>query len=429
MVFADRLRFFIESDFPGLMRMYQELHAHPELSGQEKETARRVAESFSRMGAEVTTAVGGHGVVGVIRNGEGPTIMIRAELDALPISEASGLAYASQVKVRGESGEEVPVMHACGHDMHTTILIGTAGLLLRLREEWKGMLLLVAQPAEEALGGARSMLQDGFSRRFPRPDCALALHVKPELPAGKIAVKPGNITLGAEALQVTIHGQGGHGANPHKTKDPVVLAAQVVLALQTIVSREVNPVETAILTVGAIQGGTLPNVIPERVTLKLMNRFSTMEVGTQMRSSVERIARGIAEAAGVPPGLLPEVFGPEHPYPPVFNDPLFTERMAKMWQEIFGPGNVIQIPTQSISDDFGEFGYEAPSVPLVFYFVGCTDPNRFTEAASGQEKIPAPPQPWLCSGAEGNFANGSSGYEHGGVAFTESSLITKEIHN
>jgi len=406
MVLADRLRSFIESDFPGLMHMYQELHAHPELSGQEKETARRVAESFSRMGAEVTTAVGGHGVVGVIRNGAGPTVMIRAELDALPISEASGLAYASQVKVRGGFGEEVPVMHACGHDMHATILLGTAGLLLRLRDEWKGTLLLVAQPAEEALGGARSMLQDGFFQRFPRPDCALALHVKPELPTGKIAVKPGNITLGAEALKVTIHGQGGHGANPHKAKDPVVIAAQVILALQTIVSREVNPAETAILTVGAIQGGTLPNVIPERVTLKLMNRFSTMGVGNQMRSSVERIARGIAEAAGVPPALLPEVFGPEHPYPPVFNDPLLTDRMAKMWREVFGPGNVVQIPTQSISDDFGEFGYEAPTVPLIFYFVGCTAPDRFPDAASGQEKIPALHNPGFAPEPKGTLQTG-----------------------
>jgi len=168
----------------------------------------------------------------------------------------------------------------------------------------------------------------------------------------------------------------------------------------------VNPVETAILTVGAIQGGTLPNVIPERVTLKLMNRFSTMELGTQMRSSVERIARGIAEAAGVPPGLLPEVFGPEHPYPPVFNDPLFTERMAKMWQEIFGPGNVIQIPTQRISDDFGEFGYEAPSVPLVFYFVGCTDPNRFTESPSGHEKIPLLHNPGFAPEPNGTLQTG-----------------------
>jgi hippurate hydrolase len=388
------------------MHIYQELHAHPELSGQEKETARRVAESLSRMGAEVTTGVGGHGVVGVIRNGGGPTIMIRAELDALPLSEATGLAYASQVKVREASGAEVSIMHACGHDMHTAILLGTAGLLVRLRKEWKGTLLLVAQPAEEALEGARAMLRDGFFRRFPLPDCALALHVKPELPTGKIAVKPGNITLGAEALQVTIHGRGGHGASPHQAKDPVVLAAQIVLALQTIVSREVDPAETAILTVGAIQGGTLPNVIPERVTLKLMNRFSTMEVGSQMQAGVERIARGIAEAAGVPSGRLPEVFGPEHPYPPVVNDPVIAERLERLWREVFGPENVVAIPTQSISDDFGEFGCEDPPVPLVFYFVGCTSPHRFPEAASGQEKIPALHNPCFAPEPNGTLQTG-----------------------
>ena len=238
--------------------------------------------------------------------------------------------------------------------------------------------------------------------------------MKPELPTGKIAVKPGNITLGAEALQVTIHGRGGHGATPHKAKDPVVLAAQVVLALQTIVSREVNPVETAILTVGAIQGGTLPNVIPERVTLKLMNRFSTMEVGSQMRSSVERIARGIAEAAGVPSSLLPEVFGPEHPYPPVFNDPLLAKRMEKLWQEVFGPENVIQIPTQSISDDFGEFGCDDPPSPPGFLFRRLHRPGSLPGSGIGTGKNPRPPQPWLCSGAEGNSANRPSGHDNGG---------------
>jgi hippurate hydrolase len=389
MISQDLFKSLIESDFPGLMQIYQNFHAHPELSGQEKETARRVAESFFRLGAEVAAGVGGHGVVGVIRNGKGPTIMIRAELDALPILEASGLPYASRIKVRGEAGEEVGVMHACGHDMHLAILIGTAGLLMRLRAEWKGTLLLIAQPAEEALEGARAMLRDGFFRRFPLPDCALALHVKPELPAGTVALKPGPITLGAEALRVTIRGRGGHGVSPHKARDPVVLAAQIVLAFQTIVSREVNPGETAILTVGAIQGGTAANVIPEQVTLKLMTRFSTMEVGNQMRSAVERIAKGIAEAAGVPSALLPEVFDPEHPYPPVVNDPIIAKRLEKLWREVFGPEKVLSIPTQSISDDFGEFGCEAPPVPLIFYSIGCTDPRRFAESPSGAEKVPS----------------------------------------
>ncbi len=384
----ERLKAQIQKDGPGLIDLYRFLHAHPELSGREKETARRMAEELSRAGAEVTEGVGGHGVVGVLKNGPGPTVMIRSELDALPIREASGVPYASQVTAKGESGEEVPVMHACGHDLHMAILIGTAALLNRMKGEWTGTLLFVAQPAEEALGGARSMLQEGLFDRFPRPSCALALHVKPELPTGKIALKPGYITLGAEALNVVIHGQGGHGGTPHKAKDPIVLAAQIILAFQTIVSREVNPVETAILTVGAIQGGSLPNVIPDKVALRLMTRFSTMEIGNQIRSGVERVARGIAQAAGLPAGLLPEVFGPEHPYPPVFNDPFQTERMEKMWREVLGAGNVVQIPTQSFSEDFGEFGVVSPAVPLIFYFVGCTDPDRFAEAARGRAKTP-----------------------------------------
>ena len=388
MVVWKRLKASIENDLPDLVESYKFLHAHPELSVQEIETARRVSEALSRAGVEVTSGVGGHGVVGVFRNGPGPTVMIRADMDALPLQEASGLSYASQAKVKSESGEELPVMHACGHDMHTTILTGAAGLLIRLQEEWKGTLLLVSQPAEEALGGARSMLQDGLFQRFPRPDCALALHVKPELPTGKIALKPAYITLGAEALNVIVHGQGGHGATPHKARDPVILAAQIVLALQTVISREVNPVETAILNIGAIHGGSLPNVIPEKVTLRLMTRFSTLEVGNQIRSSVERIARGLAQAAGVPSDLMPEVFDPEHPYPPVYNDPVLTERLARVFGEVLGPGNVVQIPTQSFSDDFGEFGVVSPHVPLVLYFIGSTDPERFAEAALGGPKIP-----------------------------------------
>jgi amidohydrolase len=384
----ERVKNFIKIDSPDLIRFYQLLHANPELSGREKETASRMAEALSRAGAEITTGVGGNGVVGVIRNGPGPTVMIRAEMDALPLEEASGLPYASQAKAKGESGEDVPVMHACGHDMHSAILAGTAGLMSRMQEDWGGTLLLVAQPAEEALGGARSMLQDHLFQRFPRPNCALALHVKPELPTGKVALKPGYITLGAEALNVIIHGQGGHGATPHKAKDAVVLAAQIVLALQTIISREVNPVETAILTVGAIQGGSLPNVIPEKVSLRLMTRFSTVDVGNQIRSSVERIARGLAQAAGLPPELMPEVLDPEHPYPPVFNEPMVTERMTQVFGEVLGTGNVVQIPTQIISDDFGEFGVISPPVPLVFYFIGCTDPDRFADAALGGVKIP-----------------------------------------
>jgi hippurate hydrolase len=384
----ERVKNFIKIDSPDLIRFYQLLHTHPELSGSEKETASRMAEALSRAGAEITTGVGGNGVVGVIRNGPGPTVMIRAEMDALPLEEASGLPYASQAKAKGESGEDVPVMHACGHDMHSAILAGTAGLMSRMQEDWGGTLLLVAQPAEEALGGARSMLQDHLFQRFPRPNCALALHVKPELPTGKVALKPGYITLGAEALNVIIHGQGGHGATPHKAKDAVVLAAQIVLALQTIISREVNPVETAILTVGAIQGGSLPNVIPEKVSLRLMTRFSTLDVGNQIRSSVERIARGLAQAAGLPPELMPEVLDPEHPYPPVFNEPMLTERITRVFGEVLGAGNVVQIPTQIISDDFGEFGVISPPVPLVFYFIGCTDPDRFADAALGGVKIP-----------------------------------------
>jgi amidohydrolase len=377
----------IEHDRARLLELYKYLHAHPELSGQEEKTALIVAQEFSRQGIEVTTGVGGHGVVGVVKNGQGPVVMIRGDMDALPIEEATGLPYRSTVRARNERGEEVPVMHACGHDMHTTILVGTAGLLMRLKDEWSGTLLLVAQPAEEALGGAQMMLADGLFSRFPRPDFALSLHVKPELPVGKVALSPGYIMLGAEVLDIIIHGQGGHGASPHKAKDPVVLAAQTIMAIQTIISREIDPAEKAVITVGAIHGGSLPNIIPDKVTLKLTLRSSSIEVANHMINAIRRVTRGMAQAAGLSDDRMPEILAPEHFYPPMYNDPALTDRILRVFKNTLGPDNVIMLMPQTGSEDFSEFGMVEPRIPLVLYFIGASDPEHLQRVSIGEEGI------------------------------------------
>ena len=382
-----RLSEIIEHDRGRLLDLYKHLHAHPELSGQEEKTAWVVAQELSRQGIEVTTRVGGHGVVGVVRNGQGPVVMVRGDMDALPIEEATGLPYRSTVRSRNERGEEVPVMHACGHDMHTAILVGTAGLLMKLKGEWGGTLLLVAQPAEEALGGAQKMLADGLYSRFPRPDFALSLHVKPELPVGKVALSPGYIMLGAEVLDIIIHGRGGHGASPHKAKDPVVLAAQIILAIQTIISREIDPAEKAVITVGAIHGGSLPNIIPDQVTLKLTLRSSSIEVAHQLVNAITRITRGIAQAAGLSDDQMPEILAPEHFYPPLYNDPALTDRILRVFKDTLEADNVITSVPQTGSEDFSEFGMVDPPIPLVLYFIGASDPEHLERGASGEGGI------------------------------------------
>jgi len=314
-------------------------------------------------------------------------VMIRGDMDALPIEEATGLPYRSTVRVKNEQGEEVPVMHACGHDLHTTILVGTASILMRLKDEWKGTLLLVAQPAEEALGGAQRMLSDGLFSKFPRPDFALSLHVKPEMPIGKVALSPGYITLGAEVLDIIIHGQGGHGARPHKTKDPVVLAAQTIMAIQTIISREIDPAEKAVITVGAIHGGSLHNIIPDKVTLKLTLRSSSTEVANHLINAIRRITRGIAQAAGLSDDRMPEILALEHFYPPVYNDPALTDRILRVFNDKLGTDNVIMSMPQTGSEDFSEFGMVEPRIPLVYYFIGANDPGHLERVSRGEEEI------------------------------------------
>src|SRR6187431_746218 len=307
----------VEAIYPAIEALYIDLHKNPELAFQETQTAAKLAAHVKALGFEVTTGVGGTGVVAVMKNGSGPTVMLRTELDALPVEEKTGLPFASTVVVKNASGQSTPVMHACGHDLHMSAWAGTARLMAEHRDRWSGTLMMVGQPAEEGLGGARAMLTDGLFTRFPKPDFALSLHDDDTMPAGTIGYHPGLFRAMSDTVTITVYGRGGHAAMPHNTIDPIVLAARIVLALQTVVSRENNPVDPVVVTVGSIHGGTQGNVIPDEVRLQLSVRTYTPEVRTRTLAAIRRIAKGEADAAGSPRD--PQVDAPVRGNAPVYN--------------------------------------------------------------------------------------------------------------
>jgi len=360
----------------GLEELYRDVHAHPELSMQEHRTARRAAERLAAAGYEVTTEVGGTGVVGLLRNGDGPTVMLRADMDALPVREATGLPYASTVTATDPDGNEVPVMHACGHDMHVTWLAGATALLATARDAWHGTVLAVFQPAEETAQGARAMIGDGLFDRFPKPQVILGQHVMPA-PAGEIGYRPGITQAAADSLEVRMFGRGAHGSMPESSVDPVVMAAATVLRLQTIVSREVAARQAAVVTIGALQAGTKDNVIPDEALLKLNVRTFDEQVRSQVLGAIKRIVEAEATASGAP--RPPELTTTEH-YPLTINDPRCTDRVAAALRAHFGDDRVHQLASPySASEDFGSFGTEW-GVPSVFWYVGGTDARAYREA-------------------------------------------------
>lgn len=369
----------IEKQSPSLIDLYKHFHAYPELSGQELLTARRVAEELQRSGCKISTGIGGHGVVGLVENGPGPVLMLRADMDALPIREETGLPYASRNTAIGTQGKLVPVMHACGHDLHTTILIGTARILTGLRQDWKGTLVLVAQPAEEAIGGARLMLQDGLFTRFPHPNWALALHVDPGLPAGKIAIGSGYVTTACQSIDVIIKGRAGHGAMPHLGVDPIVLAAQFILGIQTIVSRRNDPTKAAVIHVGKIEGGNNRNTIAEKITLEISLRAQGKECLEHLEAQVFETATGLALAAGVGPDLQPELQRAGAYTPSVFNDPGLCSRLTRVFEEWLGKDQVEDCRPMLGSEDFSRFGEVDPPVPLTLFRLGVSEPDIFTK--------------------------------------------------
>jgi amidohydrolase len=378
----------VQNRFDWLTELYKTFHAHPELSGNEIQTAARVSEVLTESGLTVTTGIGGHGVAGIIDNGPGPTLLLRADIDALPITEATGLPFASQVTALDENGEKVGVMHACGHDFHTTCLLGTATVLSELKDSWSGRLMVIAQPDEEVNGGANRMLADGLYERFGRPDFGLAFHVKPELPAGSVGIRAGVRNAGNFPLDVTIRGTGGHGAEPHLAKDPVVLAAQFVLALQTIVSREIDPAEMGLITVGAINGGNRRNIIPDEVSLNLTIRAHDQKIGLKIINSIERMAQGLAQAAGLPENKYPIITVNDDSWDQVINDVEIVNKIEKVFTHLLGQSNVINIDPVNTSEDFGNFGKGDPPIPLFMWELGVTDETRLAKAAKENRRIP-----------------------------------------
>jgi hippurate hydrolase len=379
----------IAEEFPDLNALYLHLHAHPELSLHEEKTGLRIADELRKAGCAVTSGVGGSGVVGVLRNGRGPTILLRCDLDALPVQEETGAAYASHVRTADDTGREVPVMHACGHDVHMTVLVGTAQLLADFKERWQGTLVFIAQPAEERGKGARAMLKDGLFIRFPKPNFCLAVHVDAKLPAGKVGYVEGYAMANVDSVDLTIRGVGGHGAWPQLTKDPIVLAAETVLALQTIVSRETPPGEAAVVTVGSIHGGTKHNVIPDQVDLQLTLRSFNDEVRQHTLKAIERITRGLAEAAGLPADRMPIVKLQNENTPALYNNPELTRRVAKALKPWVGDQNVVAEKPVMGGEDFSEYGRTPDHIPVCLLWLGAVKPSAIEASERSGEALPS----------------------------------------
>jgi amidohydrolase len=365
----------VADEYESLGALYRHFHSHPELSLEEKETAARLARELREGGFDVTEKVGGHGVVAVLKNGDGPTIMVRADMDALPIVEMTGLPYASKVRTRDKYGRQVGVMHACGHDVNMTCLVGTARTLSAMKEKWRGTLVFVGQPAEEIGAGSRMMLADGLFHRFPRPDFCLATHCDSRYPHGHVNYRAGQMQANVDSVDITVRGKGGHGAAPHTTVDPVVLAARIVLDLQTIVSREVNPLDPAVVTVGSIHGGTKHNIIPSEVKLQLTVRTTTDEVRKQVLEAIQRISKAAAVSARAPE---PIVKLHDHFTPALVNDETLTMKTVGLFREVLDNELVHERPMSLGGEDFSR--YIRAGVPGFYYFVGSAPPDKVAEA-------------------------------------------------
>jgi amidohydrolase len=379
----------VDAIYPDIETLYKDLHRSPELAFQETQTAATLAARLKALGFEVTTGVGKTGVVGLLKNGAGPTVMLRTEIDALPIAEKTGLPFASTVTTKNADGQLVPVMHACGHDLHMSAWIGTARLMAEHKNRWRGTLMLVGQPAEETLSGATAMLTDGLFTRFPRPDFVLGFHDDDTMPSGTVGYRAGLFRAMSDSVEITVYGRGGHAAMPHNTIDPIVLASRIVLSLQTIVSRENNPNDPVVITVGSIHGGTVGNVIPDEVKLELSVRTLTPQVRARTLAAIRRIAKGEADAAAAPRDPL--VVAPAVAPPPVVNDAAVVSRLATALRGALGSDNVVEMPAKMTSEDFAQYG--AAGVPATLLHIGAVSRARLEESRRTGIPVPAPHSP------------------------------------
>ena len=368
---AETPKAWVKENLGDVVKLYQHFHANPELSFHEKETAARLAKEWEAVGVKVTSDVGGHGVVGILENGEGPTLMLRTDLDALPVTEQTGLGYASKVKVTNpDDGTETGVMHACGHDIHIANIAGVARYMAANKDQWSGTLMMIGQPAEERGAGARAMLGDGLFERPPKPDIAVALHVDSSSPTGTVALRGGYALANVDSVDITCRGRGGHGAYPHTTIDPIVQAAQLVVALQTIVAREVKPLEPAVITVGSIHGGTKHNIIADECHLQITVRSYSDEVRQQLHEAIKRKAKGIAISMDAPEPVVKISEGT----PSLFNDEELAARVSKILTATLGEENVREAEPSMGGEDFSRYG--KAGVPILMYRLGAVDSRR-----------------------------------------------------
>ncbi|MDC0887297.1 amidohydrolase [Altererythrobacter sp.] len=398
---ADELRDALNDDMPALMELYKDLHANPELSFEEVETAAKLAARAKALGFTVTEQVGKTGVVAVMENGDGPTVMIRADMDGLPVVEQTGLPYASKRVATPASGVQTGVMHACGHDTHMAAWIGTAQLLSERRSDWSGTLVMILQPAEEIGLGALAMLEDGLFERFPKPDYVIGFHDAAQFPAGMIGYSPGYALANVDSVDVLVKGVGGHGAYPHTTKDPIVLASSIVMRLQTLVSRESSPLDPAVITVGSFLAGAKHNIIPDEAKLQLTVRSYSDESRKLLLDGIRRIAAGEAAAAGMPEDRMPEVTVIEPYTPSTYNTPEFTEKVMAGIRSRFGDDRVMQVPSVMGGEDFGQF-YRADrdNIESLIFWVGGVPQDEFDAAQRGETKLPSLHSPFWAPDAE-----------------------------
>lgn len=385
---------------------YKRLHATPELSFQEEQTSATLATTLESAGFEVTRSVGGHGVVALFRNGPGPTLMMRADMDGLPVPEQTGLPYASTRRATEQDGREVPVMHACGHDVHMTVVIASALELIQRKVQWQGTLMVIMQPAEERGAGAREMLADGLFERFPEPDFNVSLHTSATLPAGKIGFIEGWMMANVDAVDVTLYGVGGHGAYPHTAKDPIVLAATVISALQTLVSREIHPTEAGVVTVGSIHGGAKHNIIPDRVDLQLTVRSYSDDVRKTLLDGIRRIVKSQAQVLGFPEDRAPEVRVRNEYTPALWNDPELVRRGVRAMTAELGPDAMVPISKEMGGEDFSRYGRTKAQIPSFMIRVGTVPEELFAAAQRGETGLPSLHSPFFAPDPVPTLATG-----------------------
>ena len=390
LVQANGLDLNLSKAMPAIEKFYLDLHQSPELSYHEQKTGKKIADRLTQLGFKVTSNVGGFGVVGIYKNGEGPTVMIRTDTDGLPIIEQTGKSYASKVKVIDEHGAKVGVMHGCGHDIHMSSFIGTAEQLIAHKKQWQGTLMMVAQPAEEVGGGAKAMLSEGLFSKYAKPDHIIALHVSASVPAGKVSMKNEYTMASVDSVDITIKGKGGHGAYPHTTIDPVVIAARTVLALQTITSRELSPLEPSVITVGSIHGGSKHNVISDEVKLQLTLRSYNPDVRSAQIAAIKRITAGIAQSAGLNESNYPVVYVHEdESIPSTYNNPAQTDIVRNSIASAIGDTNVLETQAVMAGEDFGLYGRTDENIPITLFWLGGVNQAQYADSIKTGEVLPS----------------------------------------